>query len=50
MQMILKVNISKKPELFLLGHMDNELRKTHGRLILYMITAHKYSNPHSGGL
>ena len=35
----LKVNIQLKPELFLLGLMDQQLERKYGILFLYMITA-----------
>ena len=38
-QKILKVNLQLKPELFLLGLMDQQFEKQHGTLFLYMITA-----------
>ena len=38
-QNILKIRIIKKPELFLLGIMEEELEKNYGNLLLHMITA-----------
>lgn len=43
MQKILKVNIKIKPETFLLGLMDKELKKRERTLILYMLRAAKCS-------
>lgn len=39
MERILKVNIARMPELFLMGHMDNEVEKTQDRLILNIVLA-----------